>query len=200
MVITADHGMAFFEHGDWGFGEQLYKESLHVPLIMRLPGVLPENTDIDNQVRTIDILPTMMAVLDIPTEHVVQGVDLIPLLRKEKDFNLEALSEAVDMDDSADRNGEIKSFRTARHTLIFDRGKLVSEFFDLVSDPGEQFDIMKAAGLTDTVNRDHAAKLMQGLSSISAENRSFYEEFDRESTYELDEEMIKKLKALGYVQ
>ena len=62
IVLTADHGEEFFEHGAKGHGKSLYDETIRVPLIVRLPGVVEAGLRISQQVRTIDIYPT---VLDI---------------------------------------------------------------------------------------------------------------------------------------
>ena len=76
-------------------GRTLYDENLRVPLIMVLPAKLPPGTRIESQVRTIDIMPTILSILGIPLQHEVQGRDLTPLVTGARDFALDALAESV---------------------------------------------------------------------------------------------------------
>ena len=76
MVVTGDHGEGFLEHGRFIHGETLYEEVLHVPLIMRLAGVLPQGLRIPGNVSHVDMVPTILGLLRIPTPDTVQGSDL----------------------------------------------------------------------------------------------------------------------------
>jgi arylsulfatase A-like enzyme len=61
IVVTADHGEEFREHGGQFHTNKLYEELLHVPLIVSVPGVEPAR--IDQVVELIDIAPTLCEVL-----------------------------------------------------------------------------------------------------------------------------------------
>ena len=66
IVLLSDHGEEFFEHGKWQH-EQLYEECLRVPLMVRLPGGLHGGTRIDVPVSLVDVLPTVLDLLEIDT-------------------------------------------------------------------------------------------------------------------------------------
>jgi len=79
IIITADHGNEYREHGLIGHGSQLYDESIHVPLIVHIPG--RENPGrIDSLVQSIDIMPTILDLLGIPFPYQTQGKSLVPLM------------------------------------------------------------------------------------------------------------------------
>ncbi len=62
LIITSDHGEEFFEHNQWGHGQNVYQEVLRVPLIMLGPGV-PEGMVIHTPVSLVDMLPTLADVV-----------------------------------------------------------------------------------------------------------------------------------------
>jgi arylsulfatase A-like enzyme len=125
VVVTADHGLEFLEHGGWDMGYTLYDENLRVPLIMVLPAKLPRNRRIESQVRTVDIMPTILGILEIPLQHEVQGHDLNPVIARSGELDLDALSEAVFRAGPGTPRYEfnlIKSLRTERFKII-DKGE-----------------------------------------------------------------------------
>ena len=63
LIITSDHGEEFFEHMQWGHGQNLYHEVIRVPLIVVGPGV-PEGQVIETPVSLVDLLPTLAEVVD----------------------------------------------------------------------------------------------------------------------------------------
>jgi arylsulfatase A-like enzyme len=72
VVVTADHGDEFFEHGGLGHRRTLFEEVTRVPLILRLPGTLPAGKRVDALASTLDLAPTMLDLvgLDTPPEVV----------------------------------------------------------------------------------------------------------------------------------
>ena len=51
VILLADHGEEFYEHGGFGHGHTLFDEVIRVPLVLSLPGRLPGGVRIENQVR-----------------------------------------------------------------------------------------------------------------------------------------------------
>jgi len=78
VVVAADHGEEFDEHGGRYHGSTLYEEQLHVPLIVSIPGVPPGV--VSDQVELIDVTPTVLNLLDIPVPARMRGTDLGPWL------------------------------------------------------------------------------------------------------------------------
>lgn len=66
VVISADHGEEFWDHGRFFHGQSLYDELLHVPLIVRLPGGRHAGSVIERPVRSIDIAPSILEWLRLP--------------------------------------------------------------------------------------------------------------------------------------
>lgn len=83
IVITADHGEEFGEHGGFWHGTTLYEEQIHVPLIIKLPGNQLAGTRVDWQARLIDIAPTIAASLGIARSGQWEGSDLLADVRDE---------------------------------------------------------------------------------------------------------------------
>ncbi|MBD3370911.1 sulfatase-like hydrolase/transferase [Candidatus Fermentibacteria bacterium] len=77
IVITADHGEEFLEHGWIEHGVTLYQEVLHVPLIISGPGV-PRGVVDSAVVGSIDVMPTVLSLLDVEIPSNLDGVALRP--------------------------------------------------------------------------------------------------------------------------
>lgn len=79
VIVTADHGEEFGEHGGRYHGTTVYEEQVHVPLVIAGPGV-PPGTHVASVVQTIDLLPTVLSALGVPRPARLRGRDLGPLL------------------------------------------------------------------------------------------------------------------------
>jgi arylsulfatase A-like enzyme len=75
VVVTADHGEEFAEHGFLGHGKQLFEESLRVPLVMAGPGI-PRGHRLE-PVQLVDLLPTIAARLGAPAPGSLPGHDVL---------------------------------------------------------------------------------------------------------------------------
>jgi arylsulfatase A-like enzyme/Tfp pilus assembly protein PilF len=84
IVVTGDHGEGLGEHGEETHGLFLYDSTLHVPLILKTAGAAHHGTVIDAQVRTTDILPTILSATGIAAPAELNGESLFPLIDEEK--------------------------------------------------------------------------------------------------------------------
>lgn len=75
IVVTADHGEAFGEHGFTKHGFSLYDEEIRVPLVLRIPGVEPRKVDVPRS--TIDIAPTIAELLGVEVPRDWKGRSLL---------------------------------------------------------------------------------------------------------------------------
>lgn len=82
VVFTTDHGEYLGSHGLIRKGYQFYDCLLHVPMILRGPTILPQVVD-NTQAESVDVLPTLLELLDVPCPTGVQGRSLVPRLRDE---------------------------------------------------------------------------------------------------------------------
>lgn len=66
IVVTADHGEEFGEHGLYEHGHSLYRPSVQVPLMLRLPGAIPAGVHVEVPVSGRDVAATMLALAGSP--------------------------------------------------------------------------------------------------------------------------------------
>jgi arylsulfatase A-like enzyme len=82
VVLTADHGEEFLDHGGWKHGFTLYEDQIHVPLLLRWDGRIPAGSRLAGVVRLLDVAPTLLRAAGgaVPTSW--QGIDLMPALTR----------------------------------------------------------------------------------------------------------------------
>jgi arylsulfatase A-like enzyme len=68
VIVLADHGEEFFEHGEWQH-DQVFEECLRVPLMIRMPGGVGGGTRIDTPVALMDVMPTVIDLLGVDTDE-----------------------------------------------------------------------------------------------------------------------------------
>jgi arylsulfatase A-like enzyme len=132
LVITADHGEEFFEHAGKGHQRTLFDEVVRVPLIVRWPGHLDGGRTVRDQVRIIDLMPTLLTAASVAKQPRMQGRDLMPLLRGETLPAEPALCELF-----VDKN-DVRALRTNAQKIIDYRRAKTKIGLDLVQDPREQ--------------------------------------------------------------
>lgn len=130
IVLTADHGEAFGEHGTTKHGSTLHEEEVRVPLILHLPSV--EARTIDSPRSALDIAPTIAQLLDVAIPGSWQGIsllkDLTPVEREERTVIVDVPSAYSRPPRQAVIRGHTK--------VILTRGS--AQVFDLAVDPGEK--------------------------------------------------------------
>ncbi|MGH0032770.1 MAG: sulfatase [Myxococcota bacterium] len=78
LVFTSDHGEGFGEHGLFGHGVTLHEEMVRVPVLLSLPGVLPEGRRVTAPFQLLDLTPTLLDLLGIDAPPEMQGHSLLP--------------------------------------------------------------------------------------------------------------------------
>lgn len=139
VILTADHGEEFGDHGGRYHGTSVYDEQVRVPLIFAGEG-LAHGRRIREPVQTIDLLPTVLEGLNIPIPPRIRGRSLARHLEKwpngtepVDDGKGMALSETDDYTMLAE-----ESFR-----LICQKRSGACQLFDIDKDPGQKRDISK---------------------------------------------------------
>jgi len=79
IVVVGDHGEGLGEHHEDTHGIFLYDSTTHVPLLVKLPNGRSAGKGIDAQVRTTDILPTILELAGLPIPQKLDGASLAPL-------------------------------------------------------------------------------------------------------------------------
>ena len=86
IVLTGDHGESLGEHGEKFHGFFVYNATLHVPVIIHLPGSDAPKT-IPELVSLTDLMPTVLQALKVDVPPQVQGQSLLPIMTQKKDDN-----------------------------------------------------------------------------------------------------------------
>ena len=185
VVLTADHGEAFEEHGVGGHGKNLYRETVRVPLMMRVPGVEPRR--VSDFVSMVDVKPTLLELLGLPQPKGLAGRSLAPALR----------GEALGMRPIVSELGRKQNRRAA--AVIEDGYKLIWEIdaerqqlFNLRTDRLEQRDL-------SADEPDRLEALTRRLNDLRREARENALEDDGVAVATSDAE-LKALQALGYAE
>src|SRR5262249_53586291 len=80
VVIAADHGEAFLEHGREGHAQDLHREVTHGPLIILAPFLLEPGVRVRQTVSNADIWPTVLDLVGLPALPGADGRSLVPLV------------------------------------------------------------------------------------------------------------------------
>jgi arylsulfatase A-like enzyme/cytochrome c-type biogenesis protein CcmH/NrfG len=80
ILLVSDHGEGLGDHGESTHGILLYRESLQVPLLLKLPGGRRAGATVDTPVQLVDVLPTLAGLAGAPPPERADGISLLPLL------------------------------------------------------------------------------------------------------------------------
>ncbi len=150
VVFTADHGEYFGEHNAYfEHHYHVWEETMHVPLVIRLPGVSTVQSNGPTRIRSVcspmDLMPTILSYLKLPYDVRLDGQDLLPLMAGKPDNGRAILMEfpAAVQISSKTRKADVYAVRTTTHKLIRllqpNTGTLLRQaVYDLVADPQEQ--------------------------------------------------------------
>ncbi|HEY4596087.1 MAG TPA: sulfatase-like hydrolase/transferase, partial [Thermoanaerobaculia bacterium] len=83
VIVTADHGESLGEHGEKTHAVFIYDATVRIPLLLRFPRALPKGKVYAGPVRTVDLVPTILAALKLPGGNETQGSNLLPALAGE---------------------------------------------------------------------------------------------------------------------
>ncbi len=212
VVLTADHGEEFFEHGGFSHGFTLHREIVHIPLYLHLPGQTEPGSD-DRIVSQLDLVPTILARAGLPKPAELTGIDLLggrgagdgaghgAVAQPEAGAAIGGGAEArplVQHAGWAERATGLSLVQGADHLVdlekAYDAPSPRLSLYDLERDPGEKSDRA----------RDEAAEAERLRGVLRAEADRLAETGrlpDPENIlHELDEEDTARLRALGYVE
>jgi arylsulfatase A-like enzyme len=188
IVITADHGEAFGEHGYYGHDRiGLYDEIIRVPLLWSGPGV-PANVVNDDLISLLDLAPTLLDVLEAPIPENMRGYSFKKAL-----FGEPSNGRTITISESPwDWKTEFAvALRTSQYKFIHDNRKLNNpELYDLRTDPQEKANI--ADQLPDIVS-EFEEPLQVHFRMVDASRN----QLDEENS---SKELLDRLRALGYVE
>jgi choline-sulfatase len=135
VLVVGDHGEGLDQHGELTHASFLYDSTVHVPLLLFVPGGrFAPGLRVRPQVRTIDVMPTLLELLGIPAPRDVQGTSLLPLLREPgREWDHEALLDSR-FNELHYGWAPLRALRDGRYKYV---EAPVPELYDLTADPGE---------------------------------------------------------------
>ena len=194
IILTADHGEALGEKGLEGHGSPLYEMTVHVPLIIHLPG-LNKKTKIEYQTSSVDLLPTILDILDIKRSLYFDGISLLGTNIEKRKYVFIQRKHCPTKDDPVDWGrcapinfefGNKSAVRSNEFKYIY-RTQSEDELYHLTVDPDEEYNLInKSIGV--------AQELKKILVDWLNETKEIHI-----SDKEVDEETRERLKALGYI-
>ena len=193
VVVTSDHGEEFWDHDHFEHGHSLYHELIRIPLIIAGNQVKP--SEIKNPARSIDLLPTVLEIVDIKTDRYK-----LKEVRSLKPFN----RENSEWDHSIFAMGTLRG--DEKYCLILGNKKLIIntgikkgkirligykkkrkfEFYDITNDPFEK------ENLTE-VEQKKALQMKKVLDTLIRRGSTF-----KSKRAVLDKKAKEQLKSLGY--
>ena len=196
VVVTADHGQQFLEHGRYGHRHYLYDELIRVPLIIAGPGL--ESQVIGQQVSLLDLAPTILDMLEIEKPRAFLGNSLLPLISRKgaRAGNSEAISEtdtttllvraSTRWKPRFDANHRRISLRTGKWKYIYTEAE-EDELYHLEDDPKETQNVID---IEPEIATELRAKIMAHIE---------FEEKSAPSEEELIKAKVRKLKGSGSI-
>jgi arylsulfatase A-like enzyme/Tfp pilus assembly protein PilF len=183
IIFTSDHGEGNNEHNESTHSLLIYNSTLHVPLIIKYPKQEYANTRIKTRVGLVDLLPTVLNILNIESPEDIQGqrLPLVDSPSNEREIYAETLSPRFSRD-WGEQRGLIKN----GYKYIYGPNK---ELYNLDSDPNEINNIIET-------HVDLANSMKQDLQNYIDE----YQNPNIRSSIEVDSDTLNTLRGLGYVQ
>jgi arylsulfatase A-like enzyme/Tfp pilus assembly protein PilF len=191
IALMADHGEALGEHGEHHHGIFLYDETIHVPLLFKLPGQRFGGKRVDGRVRLVDVAPTILEEAGVVVPTAMQGASLLGVM---KVSNGGTSTSGIDADRPAYAESDyahrafgwsaLRSWRTGKYLYVDAPER---ELYDQTADPGALHNVAP--------NTQAVADTLQSQS----------DEFRRKTARAesaratLSPEQSESLRALGYV-
>lgn len=189
VVLAGDHGESLGEHGEKTHGFFIYNATLHVPLILHLPGSQTKiettaGISVRDLVNLADVMPTVLAILKLDTPPNVQGRSLLPLPSKVTPEAASLYAETF-LPRLHFNWSELRSVQSEKYHFI-DAPK--PELYDLTKDPGETHNLYSEKRAVSEEMRARLALLIQkyGAGQELAQKTG------------LDPALMERLKSLGY--
>ena len=184
VVVVADHGQSLGAHGEDGHGIFLYDETIHVPLLIRLPEEKPTTKQVTAKVRLVDVAPTLLEIAAIPVPSQMQGQSLLRIAKSGGGTDQPVYSRS-DFSQRGFGWSPLESWRASKYLYV---RAPKPELYDLTADPGATHNLAQSSKAT--------------LDTLAGQLDSFDRRFSGESAKsatELSTTEMQKLASLGYV-
>jgi arylsulfatase A-like enzyme/Tfp pilus assembly protein PilF len=192
IAVLADHGEAFGEHGEEHHGIFLYDETIHVPLLLKLPKQHTA-TRIDEPVQLVDVAPTILQAAALPVPSAMQGKSLLSLIKSGETIATGETNDANSARPVYAESGyghlsfgwsKLQAWRSGKYLYIEAPER---ELYDQSVDPGAAHNLAAASKAVADTTAAQMAEFFQKTAGQAVENRV------------LSLEQSESLHALGYM-
>jgi arylsulfatase A-like enzyme len=203
IILTSDHGEEFFDHEAWLHGHTLYNELIHIPMIFKFPHAKFTKLRIEEDVRIVDIMPTILDELGIDhAEYGFDGKSLIPKLRgreTERQIVIADLEALENMHRLPTRI--VFTWKGYKLILNNDYGNspeqylpspppiALVELYNRITDPSEKFNIAEQ-------NEDIVKEIIDKIYTLYESSTRVH----RKKRKSMDKEFEETMRALGYIK
>jgi len=186
VIVVSTHGESLGAHGEQMSGMVLYDETIHVPLILKLPHDQPlPSRNVSNHVRLLDIAPTVLQVAGIPVPSGMQGQSLLRIAQASSQADQPVYSQ-TDLPRQGFACSLMESWRVGKYLYVRAPNP---ELYDLSADPEATRSLAQSAKGT--------------LQVLAAQLAAFDHHFDGEAgkpaVSRLTSAEMQKLASLGYI-
>jgi arylsulfatase A-like enzyme len=188
VVVAASQGESLGAHGEETHGIFLYDETIHVPLVLRLPEAHAAAKRVAAKVRLVDVAPTLLEVAAIPVPSQMQGQSLLRIAKSTSSSGSAGDQPVYSRSDLPQRGfgwSPLESWRAGKYLYI---RAPKPELYDLTADPGAVHNLAQ----TSKATLDTMAAQLDGF------DRHFSGEVGKSSA-ELSSSEMQKLASLGYI-
>jgi len=183
VVVASDHGESLGAHDEDTHGIFLYDETIHVPLLLKLPQAQLAGKRISARVRLLDIAPTALEAAGVPVPSQMQGQSLLRLAKTSTAADLPVYA-GTDFPRQAFGWSSLESWRSGKYLYI---RAPKPELYDLSADPGATHNLV-------ATSKAIAQTLAAQLDSFDA-----HFSHDKKAAAQLSSSEMQKLASLGYV-
>lgn len=186
LIVTSDHGESFGEHSENQHGYYIYQSTVHVPLVIKVPGG-SEGKRVNQTVSLVDVVPTICSVLGIAPPSPIHGVDLSGFLKRRGNIK------------KTERYIYCESVLPTRYEcnpllgVVSDRWKYIQaprqELYDLSKDPREEENLFSKDPKRARFLQEHLKLLLE--EQVRTE--------EPEDAFVLSAKSRRRLESLGYV-
>ncbi len=182
IVLTSDHGDGLGDHGEEGHGVLLYRSTVQVPLLVKLPGGRLAGAKVATPAQLADLAPTFLGLAGLPVPPEMQGRSLVEIAERAAEDRPE--NRIIYAETYYTRLyfgwSELRAMLDRRYEYV---DSSAPELYDLAADPGQQRNVLAEQKRTAAALRDALAGIPPNFAAPGA--------FDLESR--------RKLESLGYV-
>ena len=204
VIIASDHGEEFWEHGFGAHGHSVYNELIRVALLMWNPRLFPSPRRVSEPVQLIDIMPTVLEMVDVKVPSGIHGQSLVPLLKGQPFSRTAPVMASKLALPKAKEGGGVPENLTDSFARIDGRWKFIYrsqasraglsqfELYDRNADPGDLGDLASQ-------QKEVAGKFKDQVVEWVDLQKQVRKQLGPGGTSQIDPQTLERLRSLGYV-